>query len=262
MEPLRIEEEGDVCPSEIRSPRLPRHPPLLADKKKRSTLQLATTIVRSKDHQAALHTKVYTFAVQRVTFICQRFAMTEHRDLTFSCVGPGRPFGSRIDGARRSSCLGRVSSSLDPPSLRNQVFLKKETFISGQRPNQNDFFVAALRDYVKKAERLTLIYIFSCLYFIYFFVSMHIKSAKNSLFIINTISRISQFKLSHVSVFQRKCFYFFSSNLSRSVNFITTADHFGAILSSNIFGSDKMRLVCGRRVSDDPDIGKTGAYKR
>ncbi|KYN34431.1 hypothetical protein ALC56_11539 [Trachymyrmex septentrionalis] len=111
MEPLRIEEEGDVCPPEIRSPRLPRHPPLLAGKKKRSTTS-ATTIV--KGHRAALHTKVCTFAVQRVTFICQRFAMTEHRDLTFSCVGPGRPFGSRVGGARR---------------LPWSSFLKKETIV-------------------------------------------------------------------------------------------------------------------------------------
>lgn len=137
----------------------------MGKKNVRQPLQLATTIV--KGHRAALHTKVCTFAVQRVTFICQRFAMTEHRDLTFSCVGPGRPFGSRVDGARRlswsSSSLDPKSSSLklfveavelarakvsvvfvsttlpkspqrnpqfaDSPSLRNQVFLKKETII-------------------------------------------------------------------------------------------------------------------------------------
>ncbi|EGI61581.1 hypothetical protein G5I_10145 [Acromyrmex echinatior] len=120
-------------------------------------------------------------------------------------------------------------------------------FISGQRPTENDFFVAALRDYVKKAEQ-----------------------EEGRLAITDMIEtrfahdiRTSQFKPSHVSVFQQKCFYFFSSNPSRSVNFITTADLFGAVLRPhNIFGSDKVRLVCGRRVSDDPDIGRTGAYER
>ncbi|KYN06062.1 hypothetical protein ALC62_02973 [Cyphomyrmex costatus] len=131
MEPLKIEEEGDVCPPEIRSPRLPRHPPLLAGKEK-----------------------------------------------------PGRPFGSRVGGTRRLPW-----SSID-----------------------------IYRSDLK----------------------------------------------SHVSFFQRDSFYFFSSNPSRSVNFITTADHFGTILprSQGIFGSDKVRLVCDRRVSDNPDVGRTGAYTR